>query len=317
MFGFSKKKQICKNMELYQKIQEDGVEYASSRFAHILMRDFLKNSNLAYQFLLQELDGASCGNEQAVNFVKNSGISSSEYSGALRKDMPNEVEEASLFLVGISMELQPLQDFIVELRLAILNEMMKFYKFGKYAENSLYQDGLLDNLEPVSLLENVGIDQPWSFRFMSNDLDYLSDELPKNYNALMPLLYAARFAYAGLYSQGRISWEEFDDIDKNHFMSVMVKVGNRISRSEQVYFQEKSSENALEFLQGYETLIDSSVVTAMVKSAKNRFSLQEAVGDDFVVTSYLSICYYKEFGYDGTEDECDVRENFIGMLNRM
>lgn len=317
MFDFFKKKQVRKNMELYQKIQEDGVEYAGAQMAFLLIQKYLKNSSLAHQFILQELDGASYGNEQAVNFVQNSGISRSEYSGALRKDMPNEVEEATLFLVDISMELQPLQDFIVELRLVILNEIMKFYKLGKYAENSLHQDGLLDNLEPVSLLENVEIEQPWSFRFMSNDLDYLSDELPKNYNALMPILYAARFAYAGLYSQGRISWEKFDDIDKNHFMSVMIKVGNRTNRSEQIYFQEKSSENALEFLQEYEPLIDSSVVTAMIKSAKNKFSLQEAIGDDLIVTSYLSICYYKKFGYDGTEDEYDVRENFIDMLNRM
>lgn len=109
----------------------------------------------------------------------------------------------------------------------------------------------------------------------------------------------------------------FDDLDKNHFMAVMIKIGYRLSKSEQVYFQEKSGDMALGLLQEYEPLIDHKVVTSLILSAKNKFSLQEVVGDTLIVTSYLSVCYYKEFGYNGAEDKYDVCENFINMLNRI
>lgn len=195
-------------MELYQKIQEDGVEYAGAQIAFLLIDKYLKNADLAYQFILQELDGASYGNQQAVNFVQNSGISHSEYSGAINKDAPDEVEQASSFIIQVSIGLQPLKDLIVELRLAILNEVMKFYKIGTYNQNNLFQDGLLNNLEVNSLRGFIEVIQPWSFASLRDDLNYIPDELPKNYNALMPTLYALRIIYAGLYSQGRITWED-------------------------------------------------------------------------------------------------------------
>ncbi|OOS05043.1 hypothetical protein SAMN02745664_10940 [Moraxella cuniculi DSM 21768] len=314
MFDFFKKKSVCADMELYQKIQTDGLEYTAAKLAFSLIQKDLRDYEMAYLFVLQELDGASYGDEKSRDFVKNSGIDYSEYGGAMINDMPDEVERASLFLIKLSMGLQPLQDLIANLRLLILNEIMIFYKIGKYKSRTLDKDGLLDNIEPLSILNIVEIVQPWSFSSIFDNLNKITEKLPKNYNALMPILYATRFTYAGLYNQGRIGWDLYNSVYKDHFMPVMINIGNRISRTEQVYFQEKSNDLALEFLKECDPLINKSVVTAMVLSAKNKFSLQEAIGEDLIVTSYLSVCYYARFGYSGTENTSSVRDNFIKML---
>lgn len=121
------------DMQLYKQIKTDGIEHASKRFSQILIRDFLTNESLAYEFVLQELDGASQGNNYAQRFVRNSGIPQSEYYGAMSNDCPKSVDDAIFFLLAITLKLQAIDlDFAVLLRTAVVDKIMQYYEFGKY-----------------------------------------------------------------------------------------------------------------------------------------------------------------------------------------
>lgn len=133
MFDFFNKKTV-RDPELLKHIEEDGIEYASMRLAQVLMKRTLPNKEVAYEFLLQELDGARQGTDYAKEFVDNCGIDKKEYYGRLKKDTP-EVDDAQDFINDISARLMPLLDLSIEIRIRMLDEIMKYYSFGKYGNN--------------------------------------------------------------------------------------------------------------------------------------------------------------------------------------
>ena len=130
MFNIFNKKP-CNDPELLKRIQEDGIDYAALRFSQILIRDYLTRRIDAYNFILQELDGARQGNEQAKNFALASGIDSKEYIGTLKLDTPH-LDSAQDFLIALSAKLHPKMDISISLKLKILENLMKYYGIGKY-----------------------------------------------------------------------------------------------------------------------------------------------------------------------------------------
>lgn len=112
---------------------------------------------------------------------------------------------------------------------------------------------------------------------VKKDLDYFiqsSENLDSE--ILMPILYAYRLATAGLYHQGLLSKEDFDISDQTHF-NLMVKVGNNITKQEQINFQEKSLEHSMELLRIYYPSLKKSVGSALIVSAKNGVSIFQAL----------------------------------------
>ena len=105
---------------------------------------------------------------------------------------------------------------------------------------------------------------------MFKDLeDYLSSlyEQP-SHSTFMPLLYALRIAYAGMYSQGICSKADFDAVDQGFFNRVIL-IGQSISREEQVSFQESSLDKALEWINKYYIVIDRQTSSHLVNTAKS------------------------------------------------
>ena len=74
MFGMFKKKQ---KSDLERLIEKDGIEYAAKRFSEIILQK-MPTAEIAYQFVLEEIEAASQGNETAIRFARNSGISQQE-----------------------------------------------------------------------------------------------------------------------------------------------------------------------------------------------------------------------------------------------
>ncbi len=69
----------------------------------------IASEDVAYQFILEELDGASQGNAAAQAFARNSGIPASTYSGALGNSN-SEIdgpEGPQQLLLALSMQLMP------------------------------------------------------------------------------------------------------------------------------------------------------------------------------------------------------------------
>ena len=76
-----------KKSELEKMIDAVGIQHAAKHFAEIISRK-LPTKDIAYQFILEQIEAASKGNAAAINFAKSSSISQSEYSGAMRNSIP-------------------------------------------------------------------------------------------------------------------------------------------------------------------------------------------------------------------------------------
>lgn len=135
MFGMFKKKQ---KSDLEKIIEKDGIEYAAKRFTEIVMQK-ITTVEIAYQFILEEIEAASRGNVIAMDFARNSGISSDEYKGSMSRsclevDGPDGPQQT---LLAICMQLIGNQDLMVKLRIMINDNIMKEYSFGKYRDQKI------------------------------------------------------------------------------------------------------------------------------------------------------------------------------------
>lgn len=130
MFGMFKKKQ---QSDLEKLIEKDGIDYAAKRFSEIILRK-LSTTEIAYQFILEEIEAASQGNDTAINFARNSGISPYEYKGSMSNSRPevDGPDGPQQFLLALYMQLQSNADLVVRLRTRIVDNIMKSFSFGKY-----------------------------------------------------------------------------------------------------------------------------------------------------------------------------------------
>jgi hypothetical protein len=106
-------------------IHDIGLERASQLYAHIV-RQKIKNRKDRLQFILEELDGASQGNEKAKEFVRKSGIPAYKYSGALDRSYPavDGPDGPQQFLRMVSMRLMSNQELMVDFTLSVVRRIM-------------------------------------------------------------------------------------------------------------------------------------------------------------------------------------------------
>jgi hypothetical protein len=129
-----------KKSKLEELIKKDGIEGVTDVFSMLIVGK-LTTPEMAYQFILQELDAASLGNATAIQFVESSGISQNEYSGALENstpdiDGPNGPQQ---FLTVLSNDLSNNLELMVEFRCKIVEKVMKKFEIGKYMTTSKNQ----------------------------------------------------------------------------------------------------------------------------------------------------------------------------------
>lgn len=106
-------------------IDSIGFDRASQLYAHII-RQKIKNKKDRLQFILEELDGASQGNEKAKLFARQSGIPFSGYSGALDRSYPavDGPDGPQQFLRMVSLRLMSDEDLMVDFTLSIVRRIM-------------------------------------------------------------------------------------------------------------------------------------------------------------------------------------------------
>lgn len=122
-------------LNLKEIIERDGIDVASAMLG-FMINDKIPNREVAWQFVLEEIEAASRGNDTAMSFAKNSGISPQQYKGAMANswsevDGPDGPQQ---FLLWLCTQLQPDVDLVVELRTKIVDNIMKYYEFGKYED---------------------------------------------------------------------------------------------------------------------------------------------------------------------------------------
>jgi len=96
----------------------------------------IKSFDVAKQFVLEELEAASQGNDVAINFVNNSGISKNEYFGAMNNSFKevDSVNGPQQFLLNSCMSLGNM-DLMVKIRIEVVDYIMRKWKIGKYRQS--------------------------------------------------------------------------------------------------------------------------------------------------------------------------------------
>ncbi len=136
MFGLFGKKKQKTDVEIL--IEKDGIELSANRFAAVISK-MLKTQEIAYQFILEEIEAASMGDYTAKNFAKNSGITPEQYLGAMNNSRP-EIDGSGgpqQFIIGICHQIKSNGTLKVDFRIKIVDNIMKNFQIGKYSVDTL------------------------------------------------------------------------------------------------------------------------------------------------------------------------------------
>ncbi len=123
-----------KKTQVEKLIVDDGIEHATDRFVQIIAQK-LPTRQVAYRFILEELDGASKGNAASQRFARESGIASAEYLGALSRSTPevDGPEGPQQLLLGLSLQISD-RDQMADFRCKIDDKIMQSFQLGKYSQ---------------------------------------------------------------------------------------------------------------------------------------------------------------------------------------
>ena len=119
-------------MDFEEQVRKDGVDHASLRIFQEVQK-LIGSYEVALQFVLEEIEAASSGNEMAINFAKNSGFSESDYKGAMDNsfDEVDGPEGPQQFLLGFVLQIRDI-DLMVSLRVTTVDKIMQHWNLGKY-----------------------------------------------------------------------------------------------------------------------------------------------------------------------------------------
>jgi len=114
-------------------IASDGIDHASTRLAEITNQK-IPSLEIASQFILEELEAASQGNQVAIDFACNSGIPPQIYQNSMNNSFEsiNGANGPQQFLLALTMSLQPDMDMVAEFRVNVVDKIMRHWRIGKY-----------------------------------------------------------------------------------------------------------------------------------------------------------------------------------------
>lgn len=180
-----------KKYGLEDVVKDGGVEFTANKFSEIIIK-MIPSKEVAYQFVIEDIEAASQGNEVAQIFARNSGISPKEYKGALDNSKP-EVGELQNLLWSLCQQLSLDFDMEIVFRTKIVDNVMKNFLFGKYGnesgsflvERAVLIEGVTEEdiiAELISMSESPNdkttrtiikpVKQMWSWSFEFSDEEY-------------------------------------------------------------------------------------------------------------------------------------------------
>jgi hypothetical protein len=120
--------------EMIETIEKYGVDYTAKMLAEYINQK-IQSEDIAMQFLLEEIEAASQGNEMAKLFAKTSGFDEDDYVGAMYNSFEevDGVDGPQQEILNLCMMLYPNQTLMTELRIRTVDNIMKDWKLGKYA----------------------------------------------------------------------------------------------------------------------------------------------------------------------------------------
>ena len=232
--------------EMIETIENFGIDKTAELLAEYVNQK-ISSEDVAIQFVLEEIEAASQGNESAKIFAKSSGFDEDDYIGA----MHNSFEEVDgedgpqQEILNLCMMLYPNQDLMAELRMKTVDNIMKHWKLGKYSPVN----------EKVRLVDIVKKNNDLPEGIFSNINNDLNDSISMDHDImiLMAYGYARRTVAAGLFLQGIFNREYYEQAS-NIFKSLQLKTGQSVE------FQEEASTQASELLFSYDKRIDKDFI---------------------------------------------------------
>lgn len=95
----------------------------------------IKSKDIAFQFVMEELDAAKYGNDIAQKFVKESGFIPEEFTGAMSRSCP-EVEELQQLFLAVLMMTENM-DARVSQRIEIVKYIINYWELNDYSEQRI------------------------------------------------------------------------------------------------------------------------------------------------------------------------------------
>lgn len=128
--------------QFQQLVKKDGREHAFKRMGQVVAGIVISNASptgaLVKRFVLEELDAARHGNESAVNFVRESGFSESEYLGSMgdsRWAENTELEDLQVLFRNAVNHFAFDMESMTLLTLSTLDSIMEQFNLGKYHDS--------------------------------------------------------------------------------------------------------------------------------------------------------------------------------------
>lgn len=254
MFGMFNKKQ---KSELETLIERDGIDFAAKRCCEIISLK-LPTSEIAYQFVLEELEAASQGSDAAVDFARNSGISPREYKGSMSNSMPEVDGPAGpqQLILALCMQLQPNADLVVKFRTLVVDKIMQQFSLGKYSS---------PKTENITLANIVNRKNQTGYLFgnIINDLGESVEVIMQNSKLIqMTYAYARRSAATVLYIQGVIDLNAYDH-NLAFFKSMQLTTGHTVE------FQEQAFSDSVDYMQTYSPAITRLLIQTAAAIAQS------------------------------------------------
>lgn len=238
--------------EMQKTIQEHGIDRTAELIAEYI-NEKIPSEDVAVQFILEELEAASEGNESAKIFAQTSGFDEDDYLGAMKNsfeevDGPDGPQQE---ILNLCMMLYPDQRLMTELRIKTVDLIMKDWKLGKYASVD-------ENMRLIDVVEKRENHEWGVFADIMNDLGEYSKEhgsydQQNNILRFMAYAYTRRTAAAGLFLQGYWSREYYDHAS-NFFKSAQLSTGQSVE------FQENAAKQSMEFLLSYDQRLNKNLV---------------------------------------------------------
>lgn len=273
----------------FKKKPESSIKELADALAKELNEQILYRG-IVIPFILQELDGASQGSIEAQLFARESGFSPSEYKGALEKSCQkiDGVNGPQQFLMRSCMPFQDNADLMAKLRIQTVKSVIEYWGVGK---NNLKKDFKAPYAAKkiVNLVDKKNDSDFGLFHDMNADLsEMISKSSNQTPETIMPYFYARRFAVAGMYMQGIVGKQDFEYVDKLQY-SYTCQIGEKMTKQEQINFQEQSLAEALDLINIYsEKLISKRTTSTFIACARSAISICDCA------SVVLSAVYNKE-----------------------
>jgi hypothetical protein len=232
--------------ELLNLIENIGINQASKLLAEYL-NEKINSEDVAMQFILEEIEAASQGNQSAKLFAKTSGFDEDDYLGA----MGNSFEEVDGVngpqqeILKLCMTLYPNQNLMAELRIKTVDNIMKHWKLGKYS-------AINESLRLIDVVRKTNDLDEGIFGNINNDLND-SIKQDSDIMILMAYGYTRRAVAAGLYLQGIFCRENYDQAS-NIFKSLQLRTGQSVE------FQEEAASQGYELLLSYDPRLTKTFI---------------------------------------------------------